>query len=173
MSKALFRGCGALIVLVAWASPAGAQPEQPVSGFVVDAHGAIPFFPTDATFAEGRETSPDLMPSYGWGLTVGAHVYPLRWKAVAFGFGASVHTSAGRRTPDVPEGSTSVRGPAVHTRFRALSPQVSFNFGHRMGWSYLSGGIGRSTLRAWREDLRPRTATRSRRSTTAAAPTGS
>ena len=31
---------------------------------------------------------------------------------------------------------------------RTLAPQVSFNFGGRDGWSYLSGGIGLATLTA-------------------------
>jgi hypothetical protein len=41
----------------------------------------------------------------------------------------------------------------VEARLTALSPQLSINFGHRMGWSYLSGGIGTATYRAWRDDL--------------------
>jgi hypothetical protein len=30
----------------------------------------------------------------------------------------------------------------VHTSFSAFSPQISFNFGSRQGWSYISGGLG-------------------------------
>jgi len=30
--------------------------------------------------------------------------------------------------------------PAITTKVTSLNPQLSLNFGHRMGWSYLSGG---------------------------------
>jgi hypothetical protein len=135
------------------AAPGQAQPQEPVPRFVVDARAAIPFLPNDPAVAEPRDIGVDQLPSYGLGLDVGAHVYPLRWKAVTFGIGASYHTSRGSRTPEVPEGSTAEPGPTVQARLTAFSPQVSFNFGHRMGWSYISGGIGRATFRAWREDL--------------------
>ena len=59
--------------------------------------------------------------------------------------------------------------------FTAFSPEVSLNFGHRNGWSYISGGMfGRAKLYAdRREDRRATTRRRARRSTTAAAPAGS
>lgn len=133
--------------------PAGAQPAQPVGLFVVDAHGVIPFLPHDDVLAASRDTSSDLMPTYGWGVDLGAHVYPFRWKVITFGVGASYHLSRGSRTPPVPEGTSGQPEPTVTSRFKALSPQVSFNFGHRMGWSYISGGLGRSTFRAWRSDV--------------------
>jgi hypothetical protein len=142
-----------MLVILAVAPSAQAQPQRPVSLFVVDARGAIPLYPNDETIAAPRDTSPELMPGYGLGLDVGAHVYPLRWKVITFGVGASFHLSRGARTPPTLEGSSAPSGPTVNTRFRAFSPQVSFNFGHRMGWSYLSGGMGSSTLRAWRSDL--------------------
>jgi hypothetical protein len=34
----------------------------------------------------------------------------------------------------------------VRTHFSAVSPQLSFNFGKRDGWSYVSGGLGRATF---------------------------
>ena len=40
----------------------------------------------------------------------------------------------------------------VNSRFATISPQVSFNFGARDGWSYISGGIGSSTFTAERAD---------------------
>ena len=40
----------------------------------------------------------------------------------------------------------------MNSRFAAISPQVSFNFGARDGWSYISGGIGWSTFTAERQD---------------------
>ena len=34
---------------------------------------------------------------------------------------------------------------AITERFTSIAPQLSFNFGGKRGWSYLSGGIGPST----------------------------
>jgi hypothetical protein len=135
------------------AAAAAAQPPEPLRGFAVDVRGAIPFYPNDAAITTPRETTPDLVPRYGIGLDVGAHVYPFSWKVMTFGFGASYHLSRGSRTPEVPEGSTQTPGPTVQARLQALSPQASLNFGHRMGWSYLSAGLGTATFREWREDL--------------------
>ena len=36
--------------------------------------------------------------------------------------------------------------PEVTTRLTTLVPQVSMNFGHSLGWSYLSAGLGRSKV---------------------------
>jgi hypothetical protein len=46
-------------------------------------------------------------------------------------------------------------GPTVTTKFVSISPTVTLNFGHRRGWSYLSGGMGPSTLTVSRDDLEP------------------
>jgi hypothetical protein len=40
----------------------------------------------------------------------------------------------------------------VNTRFSTLAPQISFNFGSRNGYSYISGGIGRANFTAERND---------------------
>src|SRR5206468_12924824 len=42
--------------------------------------------------------------------------------------------------------------PIVERHFRALAPELSLNFGHRNGWSYISGGIGRANLYVDRQD---------------------
>jgi hypothetical protein len=141
------------------AAPAAAQQQAPVSGFVVDARGSIAFYPDASGIAEPRRTTSDRLPGQGLGMDVGGHVYPFRWKAVTFGFGATLHFSRGGRTPDVVEtesGATPGPDPVtVQTRFSAIDPEISLNFGSRMGWSYLSGGFGWAKYRTWREDLEP------------------
>ena len=42
-----------------------------------------------------------------------------------------------------------IEGVPVTSRFAALSPQISFNFGHRNGWSYVGGGLGTSWLNVY------------------------
>jgi len=49
-------------------------------------------------------------------------------------------------------GAQPVLRPAVRRHFTAISPEISLNFGHRNGWSYISGGMfGRSKLYLDRE----------------------
>lgn len=43
-------------------------------------------------------------------------------------------------------------GPRLRKRFAVYSSELSLNFGGRDGWSYVSGGIGRSRLSLYRTD---------------------
>jgi hypothetical protein len=74
---------------------------------------------------------------------VGAHVYLLKWRAVTFGIGGELTFGRAHSTPSTAAGQTRVLRP-VRERFTSVAPQLSFNFGTGHGWSYLSGGIGRS-----------------------------
>ena len=40
----------------------------------------------------------------------------------------------------------------VNTRFSTLAPQISFNFGSRNGYSYISGGMGKANFTSERKD---------------------
>jgi hypothetical protein len=70
------------------------------------------------------------VPSRGLGLQGSGTVYIGR-----LGLGASLLFGEGRTTP-------LAGTPEVRTRIQAFAPQVSVNFGRRMGWSYLSLGYG-------------------------------
>ena len=74
---------------------------------------------------------------------MGAHVYFLKWRAVTFGLGGEVTFGRAHSTPSTAAGQTTVLLP-VTERFLSAAPQLSFNFGTGHGWSYLSGGIGKS-----------------------------
>ena len=132
---------------------AGAQPDEPVGGFVVDVRGSVAPYGRNEVLAGSRGLDPLATPATGLGFEAGAHAYPLRWRVITFGVGASFHTSRGSRGPDL----LAQPGPTLQTTFTAISPQVSFNFGGRDGWSYLSGGMGTSrlTLRTGGDDLAP------------------
>ena len=132
---------------------AGAQPDEPVGGFVVDVRGSVAPYGRNEVLAGSRGLDPLATPATGLGFEAGAHAYPLRWRVITFGVGASFHTSRGNRGPDL----LGQPGPTLQTTFTAISPQVSFNFGGRDGWSYLSGGMGTSrlTLRTAGDDLAP------------------
>jgi hypothetical protein len=124
----------ALAVLPRHAGAAEEPKQQPIPRFALDLRGNFARFQaltvvSDATGAE--------LPGHGLGFAVGAFVYPVRWKTLTIGLGGELVVSRGRHVP---------LGPPLETRFRSVAPQISFNFGGREGWSYISGGIGKSSF---------------------------
>jgi hypothetical protein len=125
-----------------------AQEPPPLPRIVVDVHGIVPVFPNDnAQLANSRfvtdvnrPLSVGELPGAGFGVRVGLQLYVFRWKAITVGLGGEVF--AGRSSSTPPEGSTGF--VAVSERLTSADGQVSFNFGSGQGWSYLSGGVGRS-----------------------------
>ena len=80
------------------------------------------------------------LPGRGPGLEIGAHIYPLKWKAMTIGLGGQIFLM--RASSDaVPE----LGYRASRAALTSYSPQVSFNFGTGNGWSYVTGGIGPTT----------------------------
>ena len=117
------------------AGPALAQTKEPVGSFVVDARGVMAGLPTTEGWLPTLPTG-TVVPSRGFGLDVGGHVYPLQWGPARLGFGGAFTLAQGTASATV-EGT-----PDVTTRSSTVAPQVSFNFGHRQGWSHLSIGYG-------------------------------
>ena len=102
-----------------------------------------------------------LVPKRGFGLGLGAHVYVASLGIARIGIGVDVlrvrgaaATPAATTTTSTAT-TTSTRASAlsatdpidVATTMTAIAPQVSFNFGTREGWSYLSGGYGAAEIR--------------------------
>ena len=159
----------AACLLAATVSGAAAQDEEPIGRYVIDLRGSKVSLGGNEELASMRGLRPDQLPSRGLAVDLGGHVYFLRWGPVTFGLGASVLSTAAHQPPTVPmpgepaprfptPRSPTPREPApedatpatvVTTRFTALSPQISFNFGHRNGWSYLGGGLGTSRLNVY------------------------
>jgi hypothetical protein len=131
-----------LSIMLVGASPVRAQDPPPrIPWFVVDAHGSVPRFPSDAqALADSRGMQLAELPGRGLGLQLGMHLYPLRWRAIMFGVGGELALSRSSKTP--PQNAQNLR--TSKERYRSLAPQLSFNFGNGNGWSYLSGGIGQS-----------------------------
>jgi hypothetical protein len=46
-------------------------------------------------------------------------------------------------------------GQPIGQRLLSLSPQVSLNFGHREGWSYISAGMGPMVFETYQGELPP------------------
>lgn len=138
------------VLLLLIATPALAQNEERLPWFAVDLHGASVGLPT----AEGwiPVVSADTpVPGRAWGLAAGATVYPVRFGLMTLGLGASLATAKGNgESPTITTGSgttaTTRVTAIVRTRVLNLMPQLSINFGHKFGWSYLSAGVGRSKV---------------------------
>jgi hypothetical protein len=132
-------------VLVAAADTSFAQAREPIGRFVLDLRAASVGLPA----IEGwTPTVPEntQVPARAFGLEVGGHVYFLRLPGITFGIGATYLVGNGTSSlPELPAG-TPQPIPEVTTRLRSLAPQLSMNFGHSLGWSYLSLGLGRSRV---------------------------
>lgn len=135
------RALGALALVLGLAAPASAQDKEPIGLFAADARIAFPGYKEMPTVAADLGVNPLDMPPRGFGLVLGAHVYPARKGIVTLGIGAELMTSGRSRARDASEDGSS---PAltVHTHFSSFAPQLSLNFGSKQGWSYISGGMG-------------------------------
>ena len=136
--------CWVILLLMTAATSAAAQDPGPIGPFVIDLRGSFVSVGQNALLAANRGLGPAQLAGSGLGLGIGGHVYLFRWRSITFGVGASALFMSTSRTPG--QDDPDPDGPPVNTRFRALSPQLSFNFGDGDGWSYLSGGLGTSRM---------------------------
>jgi len=111
----------------------GSVVDEPIGGFAIDLQASLARVPQDAASAAGLGLEPSALPSQALGGRLAATWYPFRLGPVTIGLGGAVALA-----------NTS-RGGA-EARFLSAAPQLSFNFGHRRGWSYVSGGISASRL---------------------------
>jgi hypothetical protein len=120
-------------------APAFAQTPRTLPPFVIDVRGIFAKLGQDPTTAADLQIGPGQLPPHGLGGVVGAHLYPLRRGSFAIGIGGEAVLARGRSQIVLADGSA---GPRVERRLQGVSAQISLNFGHRMGWSYLSAGLG-------------------------------
>ena len=138
-----------LAVCLAIAAPARAQQKESIAPFVVDIRGAFARHKAEPSVANDLGVAAGNLPTRSLGMAGGAHVYVLRGRKVTLGFGGNVVFARGSSALDiiVNNVATGAKGPTVRRHFTTFSPEVSLNFGHRNGWSYISGGMfGRSKL---------------------------
>ena len=136
--------CAAAIIVAA-ADTSVAQTREPIGRFVIDLRAASAGLPA----IEGwTPTVPEntQVPARSLGFEAGAHVYFLRLPGITLGLGATYLAAKGTSAPpDLPAGTPQTI-PEVTTRLWSLAPQLSMNFGHSLGWSYLSVGLGRTRV---------------------------
>jgi len=140
-----------LIAALLVATPAAAQPpRENLPLFTADLHAATVGLPQAEGWVPVVSSDTEL-PGRNWGFGGGATIYPFRLGGMTFGFGASMLTGQGSgESLQITTGSGTTVGttvtPVVHTSVTHLIPQISINFGHKLGWSYLSAGLGRSKI---------------------------
>ena len=134
-------------------APASAQiaPPAPPGPYVIDVRGATIAIPQDPAFFPPVPTG-TIIPTRGYGVDVGAHLYLIRLGPGRLGIGASVLRVRGTALPAQPtsrstSGSTPTTTvpatrPDVDATLAIFAPQLSFNFGSADGWSYVSAGAG-------------------------------
>lgn len=142
------RSTSCLLLLLSLAAPAAAQQKEPIGPFVADIRGIFARHKAEPSVANDLGVTAANLPSRSIGLAGAAHFYPLRAGKVTFGLGGNFVMARGSRTLDIAAADgTTTKGPTARRHFTTFSPEFSLNFGHRNGWSYISGGmLGRSKL---------------------------
>jgi hypothetical protein len=140
------RGTASLVlaaVLVGTPAVAQVAAPEPPGPYTIDLRGATGGLPTDAAFFPPLPSGTSI-PTRGYGVDVGAHVYPLQLGPARLGVGVGVLRVRGAASPETPSSSstTAPTTPDVDSALTVIAPQVSFNFGSSAGWSYLSAGLG-------------------------------
>jgi hypothetical protein len=151
------------IAALLMSTPAAAQSSPPTTPgpYVIDIRAPMSGLPSTSGFHPVLPAN-TLVPKRGFGLGVGGHVYVARLGVSRVGVGVDVlgvrGTAVTPATPSTSATSTSTSSSSgasfstagqidVAMTMTAVAPQVSFNFGTREGWSYLSGGYGVAQIR--------------------------
>ena len=144
----------AALILLSFAAPAAAQQKDPLPIFAADLRGIFARHKTEPSVATSLGVETGNLPTRSFGLVGGGHVYVLRGKKISIGLGGTALFGGGSKTLDLTASDgTMSKSPPVRRHFRSVTPEISLNFGHRNGWSYISGGFfGQSRLYLDRED---------------------
>lgn len=117
--------------------------KEPLPPFVADIRGIFARHKSAPSVATELGVTAGNLPSRSYGLTGGAHVYVLRGHTVTLGLGGTMLFGGGSETLETTNtDGTVTTSPAVKRHFRSINPEISLNFGHKNGWSYISGGFG-------------------------------
>lgn len=138
-------------ILGAWllATPAAAQPREPLRGVVADVRLVTATLPTGVGWTAPAPTAGALVPSRGLGGEAGVHLLFGRGQFRRLSVGASALLAEGRASGI---DATGLDTPTIATRLTAVTPHLAMNFGHRQGWSYLSLGAGLAAVRSTVKD---------------------
>lgn len=138
------------------ATPAAAQiaAPDPLGPYVFDVRIGTSAIPQDASFFPPVPIA-TIIPSRGYGLDVGAHVYLMQLGPGRLGIGASLLRVGGTASQPVPPApsprptsatTTPATRPDVDATLTIFAPQLSYNFGSAEGWSHVSVGVGNTKV---------------------------
>jgi hypothetical protein len=148
------------------ATPAFAQQNERLPPLVLDVRGAIATLKQSTTTAASLsgltslQIVPQDLPAHALGLSGGVHFYPVRLENFAFGIGGDLLLEHASQQQTDSKGAPT--GVEVDRRLQSVSGQITLNFGHRQGWSYLTVGLGQVAFDTYLKDdvpdgLRPMT----------------
>ena len=118
-----------------------AQAREPLHGVVAELRLVTPTLPSAVGWTSSSLPAGAVVPGRGFGVDVGAHVLLGPGRHRRLGLGVTALVSQGRSTGLAP-------APTATTRFITAAPHVSINFGHALGWSHLSAGVGTAKVTA-------------------------
>ena len=147
-----------LIPTAAFAQPSP-PPASPPGPYVIDVRGVMSGAPGGTGFYP-VVASTTIVPKRAFGLGIGAHLYPFRLGVARLGLGVEAMRSRGTAvtpvattttsttsTSDTTTSGTSANAAEAVMDLTTVAGQVSFNFGSRDGWSYLTAGYGNTRTR--------------------------
>jgi len=147
-----------LALTVVFASVAHAQDDRrPIGKFAFDLRGFYSGLGQDPITAANLGVDPATLPTRALGGVAGLQIYLLRKSNIAFGVGAEGVLARGHALQK-PAKDADPADPIplpLTQRFRGFSPQITLNFGHRQGWSYLSAGMGPLAFSTYQGPIAP------------------
>jgi hypothetical protein len=137
------------VLVIGGVRVANAQNPDRLPWFAFDLHAATIGLPQAEGWVPDLDTT-TVYPGRNFGVMGAATVYPFRVGVMTFGIGASVSKASKSAETKVVSGSgatqTVVVTQVVRTGVTNLIPQISLNFGRKLGWSYISAGLGRTKV---------------------------
>lgn len=128
---------------------ASAQTVSRPGPWVLDVRGVTSPVPQEPVFYPTLHSSA-LVPERGFGLDIGAHVYLFNLGASRVGIGLGALNIRSKTAPPASVPTTPGEKPiprqSIELDLRTVTPQISFNFGSRDGWSYVSAGVGKTDI---------------------------
>jgi len=133
-------------LVMATTATATAQTKDPLPRLVLDAQGVFGGLPTSDGWVPTVPAETPI-PGHGLGVGGGVHVNVFRLGVATFGIGGSAIFVKKANAPFKTTAGVPTT-PSVTTEVTSLNPQISINFGRRLGWSYLSGGYSTAKVKS-------------------------
>src|SRR5579871_4608575 len=105
-----------VLVCLACAVPAAAQQDEPIGRYIFDVRGAYSRNKVEPDIAQELGVAAGNLPSRGWGLAGGGHLYVWHTKHITLGAGAETVWARGSRTTQITNADGSMSDGATVRR---------------------------------------------------------